>query len=70
MKTLRFKTNIESTQSVANISNFIDNTRGIKNWEIDLRSPDKVLTIRGDVNRPNAMVKKVYKAGFQLTPMA
>ena len=69
MKTLRFKTNIESTQSVANISDFIDNTNGIKNWEIDLRSPDKVLTIRGDVNRPDAMVRKVHKAGFQLTPM-
>ena len=69
MKTLRFKTNIESTQSVANISNFIDNTNGIKNWEIDLRSPDKVLTIRGNVNRPDAMVRKVLKAGFQLTPM-
>lgn len=69
MKTLRFKTNIESTQSVANISDFIDNTQGIKNWEIDLRSPDKVLTIRGKVNRPDVIVKKVHKAGFQLTPM-
>ncbi len=70
MKTFRFKTNIESTQSVANISDFIDNTNGIKNWEIDLRSPDKVLTIRGDVNRPDVMVKKVHKAGFQLTPLS
>lgn len=69
MKTLRFKTNIESTQSVANISNFIDNTHGIKNWEIDLRSPDKILTIRGKVSRPDMIVKKVHKAGFQLTPL-
>lgn len=69
MKTLRFKTNIESTQSVANISNFIDNTNGIKNWEVDLRSPEKVLTIRGNVNRPDAMVRKIHKAGFQVTPM-
>ncbi len=69
MKTLRFKTNIESTQSVANISDFIDNTNGIKNWEIDLRSPDKVLTIRGNVDRPGTIVRKVHKAGYQLTPM-
>jgi len=69
MKTLRFKTNIESTQSVANISNFIDNTNGIKNWEIDLRSPDKVLTIRGDVNRPSTIVRRIHKAGFLLTLM-
>lgn len=69
MRTLRFKTNIESAQSVANISNFIDNTNGIKNWEIDLRSPDKILTIRGNVNRPSAIVRKVHNAGFQLTQM-
>lgn len=69
MKTLRFKTNIESTQSVANISNFIDNMHGVKNWEIDLRSTDKVLTIRGRVNRPGMIVKKIHKAGFQLTLM-
>lgn len=69
MKTLRFKTNIESTQSVANISDFIDNIHGVKNWEIDLCSPDKVLTIRGNVNRPSTMVRKVHQAGFQLTPM-
>jgi len=69
MKTLRFKTNIESTQSVANISNFIDNTEGIKNWEVDLRSPEKVLTIRGNLSRPDVIVRKIHKAGFELTPM-
>ena len=69
MKTLKFKTNIECTQSVANVSNFIDNTDGIKNWEIDLWSPDKVLTIRGNVNRPGTLVKRVHRAGYQITQM-
>ena len=69
MKTLRFKTNIESTQSVAKISNFIDNTIGIKNWEVDLRSPEKVLTIRGKINRPQTIIRKILSAGYQLTPM-
>ena len=69
MKTLRFKTNIESTQSVAKISNFIDSTLGIKNWEVDLRSPEKVLTIRGKISRPHTIIKKILKAGYKLTPM-
>jgi len=70
MRTLRFKTNIESPQSVANISNFIDNTQGIKNWEIDLRSSEKILTIRGNLNRPDAIVRKIHKAGFLVTPLS
>lgn len=70
MKTLRFKTNIESNQSVAFISNFIDHLNGVKNWEVDLKSPDKVLTIRGTLQRPTSLVKKISNAGYLLTPLS
>jgi len=70
MRILRFKTNIESNQSVACISNFIDRMNGVKNWEVDLKSPDKVLTIRGTMQRSTSMVRKASNAGYQLTPMS
>jgi len=69
MKVLRFKTNIESGIAVENVSMFIDAIKQIFNWEVDMKSPDKVLIVRGNNLKPATVVNVVKKAGFAISPI-
>ncbi|MEM9823187.1 MAG: hypothetical protein AAF985_19055 [Bacteroidota bacterium] len=70
MNVLRFKTNIESNSRVADVSDFIDRVNNIKNWEVNVASPDKILVVRGRDLRPSSVVGAVKKAGFTIEPIA
>ncbi len=69
MKTLRFKTNIESKRCVADVSNYIDKVNNVKNWEVNVASPDKVLVVRGSNLRASTLLGAVKNAGFKIEPI-
>ncbi|QRR02074.1 heavy-metal-associated domain-containing protein [Dyadobacter sandarakinus] len=45
METLKFKTNIKCGGCVDTISPFLNQDEAIKNWVVDLKSPDRVLQV-------------------------
>ncbi len=65
MEKLKFKTNINCMGCVAKITPHIENAEGVNAWEVDTTTPDKVLTIEGDLTEKEA-IELVTKAGFQV----
>lgn len=64
METLKFKTNINCGGCVKSVTPFLDKADGIRNWEVDTNSPDKILTVQVD-NMPASDVKEILKkAGY------
>jgi copper chaperone len=64
MEVLKFKTNIKCSGCVAKVTNNMNETAGEGNWEVDLNSPAKTLTIKGEGNV--AKIKEaIEKAGFK-----
>lgn len=65
MNTLKFKTNIKCKSCVAKVSRFLDENINIAKWNVDLESPDRILTVTGD-NISFEFIKEVLlKAGYK-----
>lgn len=63
---LQFKTNINCGGCVATIKPFLDNAEGIRHWEVDIASKDKLLTVHTDGISPQTVMEKVQQAGFTI----
>ncbi len=65
MKTLKFKTNINCTGCLAKVSTGLNETAGENNWQVDIKIPEKILTVAaGDLNE-NSIISVVKAAGFK-----
>ena len=60
---MKFKTNINCMGCVAKFTPHIENAEGVQAWAVDTTTPDKVLTIEGELSEQEA-VELVKKAGF------
>jgi len=65
MKILKFKTNITSSNMVAEVSNYIDKYDEVVSWEVETASSDNILTVRGQVTEAK-VVGAVKRAGYQI----
>ena len=66
METLKFKTTIKCAGCLAKVTPALNETVGEDNWEVNIQTPDKVLTIASDeeVNE-EGVVKAVGKLGYK-----
>lgn len=64
MKTLQFKTNINCSNCVRAVTNFLNDVNGIQEWQVDTNNPDKILTVNGDILQPATIIEAVEEAGF------
>ena len=64
MKTLKFKTNIKCGGCIAAVTPYLNQISGIKNWEVDVVNPDKVLTVEYDSVNAENIVAKIQEAGY------
>jgi len=69
-KTLKFKTNIKCMGCVAKATPELDEVVGAQQWEVDITSPDKVLTVRAATLEPEDIAVALSRAGFTATPIA
>jgi len=65
MEKLKFKTNINCGGCIAKFTPHIKDAQGVQAWSVDTTTPDKVLTIEGDLTESEA-IALVTKAGFQV----
>ena len=65
MKTIQFKTNIKCAGCVANVTSELNKTVGEHNWNVDVQSTDKILTIAADGVTATAIQAAVEKAGYK-----
>ncbi|MBS1637385.1 MAG: heavy-metal-associated domain-containing protein [Bacteroidetes bacterium] len=66
METIKFKTNINCSGCLAKVTPFLNEEKSIETWEVDILSPEKILTVKSpDANR-ETVIKAVQKAGFKI----
>lgn len=64
-KELKFKTNIKCMGCVAQVTNELNEAVGANNWEVNIQSPDKPLTVKGEHLDAAAVIAAVAAAGFK-----
>ncbi|HEV7347506.1 hypothetical protein [Telluribacter sp.] len=68
METLKFKTNIKCGGCIATVMPHLNADEAIKNWEVDLQSPDRILTVDTDKSA-DEVAELVKEAGFTAEPV-
>ncbi|WP_316841325.1 heavy-metal-associated domain-containing protein [Pedobacter gandavensis] len=64
MKTLKFKTNIKCAGCLAKVASALNETAGEDNWEVDIKSPEKILTVVSDDTDERSIIFAINEAGF------
>lgn len=64
MKTLKFKTNIKCDGCLAKVTPKLNETAGEDNWEVDIKTPEKILTIASDDVDEKIIVSVLKEVGF------
>ncbi|WP_045113323.1 heavy-metal-associated domain-containing protein [Microscilla marina] len=65
MNTLKFKTNIQCNGCLTKVTPHLNQLEAIKDWEVDLKSLNRVLTVRTATNEAQEQVIDKLKAiGF------
>lgn len=58
-----FKTNIRCDGCIAKVKPYLDELKEVKSWSVNLASPDRVLTVEGEVDAA-MIVKALALAGY------
>lgn len=58
-----FKTNIKCNGCVQKVKPFLDGIKEVKTWQVDLESPDRILTIEGEVIG-DVIIKAITDSGY------
>ncbi|MEE1884111.1 heavy-metal-associated domain-containing protein [Pedobacter flavus] len=65
MITYKFKTNLKCSGCVQALTPFIENVEGLKNWNVDLNNPEKVLSVEGDEQLESPQIlNAIQQAGY------
>ncbi|SHF85746.1 heavy-metal-associated domain-containing protein [Pedobacter caeni] len=64
MKTLKFKTNIKCAGCLARVSPNLNEIAGEDNWEVDINTPEKTLTVISDEVDERSIIFAINEAGF------
>ena len=65
MNTLKFKTNIKCGNCVAGVTPHINALSGIDSWVVDLKDPNRILTVKTDEADAETVKKAVETAGYK-----
>lgn len=65
METVKFKTNIKCGGCIAAVTPFLNGTAGEGNWQVDVQSPDKVLTATVSTSTATQVKEAIEKAGYR-----
>lgn len=65
MNTLKFKTNIKCGNCVAAVTPHINALSGIDSWVVDLKDPNRTLTVKTDEADAETVKNAVDTAGYK-----
>ena len=61
-----YKTNINCGGCIATVTPYLQRLKGVENWEVDTKSPDKILKVEGANISSEAIEAAVTDAGFSI----
>ncbi|MEQ8416074.1 MAG: heavy-metal-associated domain-containing protein [Imperialibacter sp.] len=64
METLKFKSNIKCTGCIEKVTPYLNETAGAEKWEVDLKNPEKILTVRAEGVTSEQISQAIQKAGY------
>lgn len=67
MKTLRFKTSIKCTGCIVSVRSQLNAIKGIQGWDVDLNSPDSLLSVQCTEDLTEMIKEAVEKAGHTIS---
>lgn len=70
METVQFKTNIKCSGCIATVTPVLNEVAGQDNWEVDLQSPDKLLTVSTERTKKEEIQQAIEKAGYKAEALA
>jgi copper chaperone CopZ len=66
METVKFNTNIKCSGCIATVTPFLNEAVGAQNWNVDLQTPEKILTVNTDnKEKETEVIKKLQEAGYK-----
>lgn len=65
MSTYKFKTTMSCSGCVSKVEKFLNGEKDILKWEVDLNSPDKILTIETEKLEASQIPPLLLKAGYK-----
>lgn len=65
-KIFTFKTNINCGGCITKVTPFLDEVKGISNWNVDTANKNKILTVVSDGISESEVIDTVQKAGFKI----
>jgi copper chaperone CopZ len=65
METIKFKTNINCGGCVKAVTPFLNTALGISNWQVDVTTPERILTVTAEGINAEAVKQAVERAGFK-----
>lgn len=66
MKTSNYKTNINCTGCLSKVSPVLNSKKEIEEWEVDLSSSQKILTIKSNTMEEKDLINAITDIGFQI----
>lgn len=66
METLQFKTTIKCTGCLEKVTPFLNEQLSPEEWNVDIFTPAKILTVQSDKITAAEVEEKVKQAGFQI----
>ncbi len=65
MEEIKFKTNINCDACLSKVTPVLDQNTEVTNWQVDLKNPDKILTIASDSLDEEELVHSLKKVGYK-----
>lgn len=66
METLQFKTTIKCAGCLEKVTPFLNKQLTPEEWNVDILTPSKILTVNSDKVTAEEVEEKVKQAGFQI----
>ena len=66
METLQFKTTIKCAGCLGKVTPFLNEQLTTEEWNVDIFTPSKILTVNSDKMTAEEVEEKVKQAGFQI----
>jgi copper chaperone len=67
MKTLCFKTTIKCNGCLISVRPQLNAIKGIEGWDVDLNSPDSILSVSCEEDMTEMIISAVERAGHKLS---
>lgn len=62
---MKFKTTIKCMGCVAQATPYLNEAIGENKWEVDVKNPDKILTVSTEKVNEGEILKAIQKAGYK-----